>query len=141
MTMNLTVFDGTTLVTPDLHDGLMLGLKIESDYLTIYCRDTEQHNITLRFGPVVSMQFDNVRQGNIIFGFAMAPIGSLSDVELRAVYLNSQAVDGVQPEASVITSARARLKGCVVLRLTSSYGCEGMAILRPGPSLWQFSQE
>src|SRR5579864_54913 len=56
------------MTTPDLHDGLLLGIILspDGDELTLLCREVDGTEVRLTVPEIVRLRVDEFLQGNII---------------------------------------------------------------------------
>jgi hypothetical protein len=116
---------------PNLHDGSLERLSIRGEDFEIDCTDAAGRKIDIRLFSVRHLKADNFRLGNIIFSVEVFTGKDCSDEILR------QAA-GLDPDEAgewvIEELARIAEAGWTGVRITSSYGCELVAICES----WRF---
>jgi len=132
------VFRKGVLVEPSSHDGQLKGIIWSNRHggdstrdLTIRWSDLDNASFEVTLPEIVAMRFTDLMEGNIIFEFEAKKAEELADVELG--FLCGY---GGPPEPSTLPSYRTKFEGATAFLLSSSYGCEGIAIAKSAPSEW-----
>lgn len=115
--MNTTVFKD-----PDLHDGHLRGLMLlPASVARIYCTTLDGRDVTFTLKDLKHLRATNFLQGNIIFEVLLRDQDNFSLESLSTLF------DGhsTSIERALLEARRQRW---FMFEITSSYGCELVAI-------------
>ncbi|HEY6418986.1 MAG TPA: hypothetical protein VIX59_08285 [Candidatus Binataceae bacterium] len=125
--MILVIDPDGTLIDPEFHDGLLLGIVLSPDGgdLTLLCRRVDGRDFSLALPRLVRLRADNFLEGNIIFGISIYEGDSCPPEDVRWVwdYNDEHAQQYLPKHMKDITDERWTL-----LKVTTSYGCELVAL-------------
>jgi hypothetical protein len=115
-----------TLKAPDLHDGQLTGISMGDDEtLTLYCSSVGGGSCTLRIPNVTRLRADNFREGNVIFEVNVYEGEECPEALVGRLYNEGQNGGNLASHMLEI-----RQKRWALFELTSSYGCELLALSR-----------
>ena len=110
--------------TPDFHDGHLTGLVLVDGRLDLYCATVQGEEYVWRIRQLRRLCAESFREGNIIFEITLHPAHTVPALVTRA-FGHSGAEE---PKWLSVESARLQNVGGSVIEVTSSYGCELIAV-------------
>lgn len=119
------------IMDPDLHDGNLIGLVVHHrEQLEIFCTDIGGVEYVVTVGGLIALRADDFRQGNIIFELLIhrSPIAP-SLVERVFGDKSEKDPPWLSAKMSTLTNEH------VLLEVTSSYGCELVALATQEPKI------
>jgi hypothetical protein len=117
------------LIDPELHDGQLLGIIVSPDRedLTLYCRRTDGVDIAVTLPDLIRLRVDNFLEGNIIFEISIREGEQCSADAVRKLW-NYDETEAGQHLATLMKEIKDG--GWSLIELSSSYGCELLAMSR-----------
>ena len=123
--------------SPDLHDGSLEGILVENragiQHLVLSATDTQGRKVSIACPNVVRMILNNLREGNIVFALSLTEGSNIDTEDLKAVF-----DDDAYSDTWLGTQGR---QDCTMMRISSSYGCDGLVLLRSRSSDIEVKQE
>jgi hypothetical protein len=116
---------------PDLHDGFLDGIYVSTDKkLILNCRDVTNRPWVITVPRIRRLKADNFSEGNIIFE---VNIYSGQDCPVNLIrklqgYLNEGSESLLAGDLKIIAE-----NNWTLVEVTSSYGCELLALSEAGP--------
>jgi hypothetical protein len=113
--------------TPDFHDGSLTGIILpEAETLELRCADVNGRRYILRLPQLVSLRADNFREGNIILD------ASVYESDFPPELIKKVFGEDANGEPAWLAGRIEALRegSWTLLELTSSYGCELLALAR-----------
>jgi hypothetical protein len=117
----------TVLLSPDLHDGFLRGVVLgDQEIVELLCSDVDGRRYVLRLPKLMALRADNFLQGNIIFEVNVYTTDFPQDL-IKRVY----GADGDgEPDWLSARLQEMRDQSWTLLEITSSYGCELLALAK-----------
>ncbi len=127
--MTLQVDKDGVVTNPDFHDGDLLGIFTPRDpaELTLFLRTDEGIGFKLTIPDVVRALANNFSEGNIVLQLIITEGGKVSAEAVRKLfhYDDAQPTKPMPDQMKQIAD-----EGWTLVEVTSSYGCELLAISR-----------
>lgn len=125
------------IIAPELHDGELTGIVLSShgerSDLLLYATSCEGPRFKIEIPNIVRLRVDNFLEGNIIFELELFEGMQISTKDLQDVYLSDDYSD-------VWLGEGGRAAHCL-LKVSTSYGCEGRALFEAPASAVYFELE
>ena len=125
--MNLVIGDDGTLLEPEFHDGLLMGIILseEKGDLTLICRRVDGQEFDLVMPKIDHLRVDNFLQGNVIFEISIYEGANCPADRIRWMfdYNEEHARQFLPMHTREIVDG-----GWTLLKVVPSYGCELVAL-------------
>jgi hypothetical protein len=113
---------------PDFHDGLLTGIRVADGRADIYCSTVAGQEYIWQLSGVRGLFASSFREGNIIFEVTLHE----GELPVNLVKRAFGSEDAGEPPWVSAELARPKHRQGILIEITSSYGCELVALFEDG---------